>query len=127
DSLIYASRSVVIDRNDLVAKADSAFLDGRANAETMHLMYKPTVEGREGRKFKLEGDVIDAYSKDRKLQRVVARAKAHALSQDLDLVADTIDLRMSNDAMERAIAWSKSGQAKATAPGQAITADSIDA
>jgi lipopolysaccharide export system protein LptA len=127
DSLIYASRSVVIDRADLIARSDSAFVDGRANNETMRLMFKPSVEGREGRKFKLEGDIIDAYSKDRKLQRVIARAKAHALSQDLDLVADTIDLRMSNDAMERAIAWSHGGQAKATSPGQVITADSIDA
>ena len=127
DSLVYASRSVVIDRSDLVARSDSAFLDGRTGNETMRLMFSPSVEGREGRKFKLEGEIIDAYSKDRKLQRVVARAKAHATSQDLDIVADTIDLRMSNDMMERAIAWSRAGQAKATSPGQVITADSIDA
>jgi lipopolysaccharide export system protein LptA len=127
DSMIYAGRSVVIDRADLIARADSAFLDGRANSETMRLMFKPSVEGREGRKFKLEGEVIDAYSKDKKLQRVVARASAHAVSQDLDLVADTIDLHMSNDAMERAIAWSRTGQARASSPGQVITADSIDA
>jgi lipopolysaccharide export system protein LptA len=126
DSLIYASRNVVIDRADLIARADSAFLDGRANAETMRLMFKPSVEGREGRKFRLEGDVIDAYSRERKLQRVIARANGHATSQDLDLVADTIDLRMSNDMMERAIAWNHKGQARATSPGQVITADSID-
>ena len=127
DSLVYASRNVVIDRSDLVARSDSAFLDGRTGNETMRLMFTPSVEGREGRKFRLEGEVIDAYSKDRKLQRVIARAKAHATSQDLDIVADTIDLRMSNDMMERAIAWSRGGQAKATSPGQVITADSIDA
>jgi hypothetical protein len=127
DSLIYASRSVVIDRADLIAKSDSAFLDGRVGSETMRLMFKPSVEGREGRKFRLEGQVIDAYSKDRKLQRVIARGTGHATSQDLDILADTIDLRMSNDMMERAIAWSRTGQAKATSPGQVITADSIDA
>ena len=127
DSLIYASRNVVIDRSDLVARSDSAFLDGRTGNETMRLMFKPSVEGREGRTFKLEGSVIDAYSKDRKLQRVIARGAGHATSQDLDITADTIDLLMSNDAMERAIAWSRSGQARATAPGQVITADSIDA
>lgn len=126
DSLIYARQNVVIDRTDLVARGDSAFLDGRTGSETMRLMFKPSVEGREGRKFRLEGEIIDAYSKDRKLQRVIARGKGHATSQDLDIVADTIDLRMSNDAMERAIAWNHTGQAKATAPGQVITADSID-
>jgi hypothetical protein len=127
DSLIYASRNVVIDRSDLIARSDSAFLDGRIGTETIRLMFKPSIEGREGRKFRLEGDIIDAYSKDRKLQRVVARGNGHATSQDLDIVADTIDLRMSNDMMERAIAWSRTGQAKATSPGQVITADSIDA
>jgi hypothetical protein len=127
DSLIYASRNVVIDRSDLIAKSDSAFVDGRSGTETMRLMFKPSVEGRGGRKFHLEGDVIDAYSKDRKLQRVVARGKGHAASQDLDILADTIDLRMSNDKMERAIAWTRGGQARATSPGQVITADSIDA
>jgi lipopolysaccharide export system protein LptA len=127
DSLIYASRNVVIDRADLLAKSDSAFVDGRSSNETMRLLLKPSVEGREGRRFKLEGDVIDAYSKDRKLQRVISRGKGHAISEDLDIVADTIDLRMSNDKMERAIAWNRAGQAKATAPGEVITADSIDA
>ena len=126
DSLIFASRSVVIDRTDLIARADSAFLDGRVGTETMRLMFKPSVEGREGRRFRLEGEIIDAYSKDRKLERVIARAKGHATSQDLDITADTIDLRMSNDALERAVAWNVTGQAKATAPGQVITADSID-
>lgn len=127
DSLIYASRRVVIDRSDLVARSDSAFLDGRTGNETMRLMFKPSVEGREGRKFKLEGEIIDAFSRDRKLQRVIARGAGHATSENFDIVADTIDLRMSNDKMERAIAWSGKGRAKATAPGQVITADSIDA
>jgi lipopolysaccharide export system protein LptA len=126
DSLIYASRKVVIIRSDLIAHSDSAFLDGRSNQETMRLMFTPSVEGLQGRKFRLEGEIIDAYSKERKLERVIARGKGHATSQDLDIVADTIDLRMSNDALEHAIAWSRTGQAKATSPGETIVADSID-
>jgi len=126
DSLIYASRKVVITRVDLIAHGDSAFLDGRSGQETMRLMFTPSVEGLQGRKFRLEGEIIDAYSKQRKLERVIARGKGHAKSQDLDIVADTIDLRMSNDALEHAIAWSYHGQAKATSPGQIITSDSID-
>ena len=126
DSLIYASRKVVITRVDLIAHSDSAFLDGRSSQETMRLMFTPSVEGLQGRKFRLEGEIIDAYSKQRKLERVIARGKGHAKSQDLDIVADTIDLRMSNDALEHAIAWSHDGQAKATSPGQIIVADSID-
>jgi hypothetical protein len=126
DSLIYASRKVTITRPDLIARGDSAFLDGRSTQETIRLMFGPSVEGLEGKKFKLEGEIIDAYSKERKLQRVIARGKGHATSQDLDIASDTIDLRMSSNALERAFAWSKPGQARATSPGQSITADSID-
>lgn len=126
DSLIYASRKVTITRTDLIAHSDSAFLDGRAGQETMRLMFTPSVEGTQGRKFRLEGEVIDAYSRQKKLDRVIARGKGHATSQDLDILADTIDLRMSNDALEHAIAWNYKGQAVATSPGQTISADSID-
>jgi lipopolysaccharide export system protein LptA len=126
DSLIYASRNVVINRADLITHSDSAFVDGRTGTETIRLMFKPSVEGLSGRKFRLEGDIIDAYSKNRKLDRVIARGKAKANSQDMDIVADTIDLRMSNDAMERAIAWSHGTQAVAKSPQETITADSID-
>lgn len=126
DSLTYASRKVVITRSDLIAHADSAFLDGRSSQETMRLMFTPSVEGLTGRKFKLEGVIIDAYSKLKKLDRVIARGNGHATSQDLDILADTIDLRMSNDALEHAIAWNHTGQAKATSPGEVILADSID-
>ncbi len=126
DSLIYASRGVVITRVDLVAHSDSAFLDGRSSQESMRLMFAPSVDGLQGRKFHLEGEVIDAFSKQRKLERVIARGRGHARSQDLDLVADTIDLRMNNDALEHAIAWNRAGQAKATSTGQIIVADSID-
>jgi hypothetical protein len=126
DSLVEASRQVVITRTDLVARADSAFLDARTDHETMRLMFTPSVEGTTGRKFHLDGQVIDAFSKSRKLERVIARGKGHATSQDLQINADTIDLRMKDDFLERAFAWSRPGQAHAVSPGQSMLADSID-
>src|ERR1051326_8741217 len=54
DSLVEASRQVVITRTDLVARADSAFLDARTDHETMRLMFTPSVEGTTGRKFHLD-------------------------------------------------------------------------
>jgi hypothetical protein len=48
------------------------------------------------------------------------------LSQDLELVSDSIDLRMSNDRLDRVMAWGPSS-AKALSPDREITADSIDA
>jgi hypothetical protein len=126
DSIINASGRVVIVRADLIARGDSAYLDGRTNQETIRLMFTPSVEGLSGKKFKLEGTIIDAYSKDRKLQRVIARGTGHATSQDLEITSDTIDLRMSNDALERAFAWSHPGQALAKTTTESILADSID-
>jgi hypothetical protein len=126
DSLTYASRNVTISRTDIIAHGDSAFLDGRANNDVMRLMFTPSIEGLGTRKFKLEGTIIDAFSKAKKLDRVIARGSGHASSKDMDITADTIDLRMKNDALDHATAWSYSGQAVAKSPGQSIAADSID-
>src|SRR5206468_9548164 len=70
--------------------------------------------------------VIDVYSHNRQVERVVATPNGHALSQDLELVADSIDLRVQNNQLQRAIAWGKT-RAHAVSPDREIIADSIDA
>jgi hypothetical protein len=60
------------------------------------------------------------------VERVVATPTGHALSQDLELVADSIDLRVQNNQLQRAIAWGK-GRARAVSPDRETIADSIDA
>lgn len=124
ENLVYASGSVEITRPDVLAKGDSAFLDSQK--EIARLMKNPSVQSRRDRPFTLRGGIIDLYSHDRVLQRVVATPDGHALSQDLELVADSVDLRMSNDRLERVMAWGKTG-AQAVSPDRQITADSIDA
>lgn len=124
DSLVYAGGQVQITRTEFAAKGDSAFID--SGLETMRLMRNPSVEGkREDHAFKLVGDVIDMYSKQRKLQRVLSRAHAVATSRDLALRSDTIDLRVTNDMLQHASAWGTS-RARATSPTQDMLADSID-
>jgi hypothetical protein len=78
------------------------------------------------RTFTLTGGVIDVYSHNRQVERVVATPTGHALSQDLELVADSIDLRVQNNQLQRAIAWGKT-RARAVSPDREIIADSIDA
>jgi len=124
DSLVYASRSVVITRPDLIAIADSAFLD--SGRDFARLMRQPSVKGTGSRSFTLTGGVIEVYSRNRQVERVVATPNGHALSQDLELVADSIDLRVQNNQLQRAIAWGKS-RAHAVSPEREIIADSIDA
>jgi hypothetical protein len=124
DSLVYASRRVQVTRPDLVATGDSAFMD--SGAEFARLMREPQVKGLGTRTFTLTGGVIDIFSRNRLLERVVATPNGHALSQDLELVADTVDLRVQNNQLQRVIAWGK-GRARAVSPDREIVADSIDA
>ncbi len=123
DSLIYGSGNVVITRPEVNATGDSSFIN--TGTEIMQLMRNPIVNGTRGRPFRLVGVNIDLFSKDKKLQRVIARARAQANSQDLTLTADTIDLRINADSLERAFAWGKS-RAHAVSPTQNMIADSLD-
>lgn len=125
DSLVYAAGRVEITRPDLVATGDSAFLD--SGRDFARLMREPQVKGMGRRTFTLTGGVIDVYSNNRQLERVVATPNGHALSQDLELVADTIDLRLQNNELQRAIAWGGGRRARAISPEREIVADSIDA
>ncbi len=124
DSLVYAGGDVRITRPQLFATGDSAFMDqgsGRAR-----LMKKPTIEARRSRPFTLTGGVIDVFSTNRLVNRVVATPDGHATSQDLQLYADSVDLRVHDNELERAMAWGKT-RAHAKSPDRDIVADSIDA
>jgi hypothetical protein len=93
--------------------------------EFVVLMRQPSIEGRKDRPYTLAGDRIEMTSRHRKLQRVLAKGRAKATSEDMTLTSDTIDLRVADDLLQRTIAW---GPARATAfsPSQRIVADSID-
>lgn len=124
DSLVYASGKVEITRPDLLATGDSAFLD--SGRDFARLMRDPSVHGKSSRPFTLTGGFIDVYSRNRQVERVVATPAGHALSEDLELVADSIDLRVQGNQLQRAIAWGKT-RAHAVSPEREIIADSIDA
>ena len=123
DSLVFASGKVEITRPDMIATGDSALMD--SGREVARLMRTPAIEGRGERAFKLTGIVIDVYSKARKLQRVLSMGQAHAISQDLDLQSDTVDMRVEGNQISRAYAWGKS-RARAISPSQDMIADSLD-
>ncbi|MEO8909323.1 MAG: LptA/OstA family protein [Gemmatimonadaceae bacterium] len=124
DSLVYASRAVQITRPDLLATGDSAFLD--SGKDFARLMLNPSVKGIGAHTFTLTGGVVDVFSRNKQVERVVATPTGHALSQDLELVADSIDLRVAGNQLQEAIAWGRS-RAHAVSPEREIIADSIDA
>lgn len=123
DSLVYAGGQVEITRTDIEARGDSAFLDG--SREFARLMRQPSISGRSERPFKLSGALIDLYSKQRLLQRVIASTQARAESEDMTLSSDTIDLRVSGNRLQHAYAWGAK-RARVISPGNDIVADSLD-
>src|SRR5262245_44393591 len=85
DSLIYGGGRVVITRpadnlkdTALTATGDSAFID--QGKETMRLMRSPKVVGKRDHPFTLTGTLIDMFSTNKKLTRVISRANAKAVS-----------------------------------------------
>lgn len=124
DSVVYAGGQVDITRPGLHARGDSAFLDNQR--EFARLMVKPTVENSRNRPFTLSGGVIDLYSRSRQLERVVATPDGHVLSTDLELVADSVDMRLADGQLRQVFAWGKR-RARALSPEREILADSITA
>jgi lipopolysaccharide export system protein LptA len=123
DSLIYASGKVIVTRPDVVATSDSLFLD-RAT-ERARFLREPVIRGTGERPFTLTGSVIDLFSRDRRLERVLSRVTAKVVSEDIQLTADTIDLRLSDNRLQRAFVWGTS-RARAVSTAQDMTADSIE-
>jgi lipopolysaccharide export system protein LptA len=123
DSVVAAQGNVVVVRPSLTATGDSLYVD--TGTGLLRIMRKPKIVGTKGRPFTLVGETIDLLSKMRKLDRVIAQNSAEATSEDLNLKSDTIDLRVTDDQLQRAMAWGKS-RARATSPSQTIVSDSID-
>jgi hypothetical protein len=121
DSLFYASRRVVLTRTDLVARSDSGFVDN--GREYARLMRNPIIESKGSEPYTLRGRAIDIHARNRQAERVVAQDSATANSKDLTLTADTIDLRVNQQKLQRAFAFGR--RAHATTPERDIFADSL--
>jgi lipopolysaccharide export system protein LptA len=123
DTVFYAGGNVEITRPDLHATSDSAYMN--ETQQYGRLIRRPQIEGRGERKFVLRGRAIDLFSKNRLIERVLAVDSAQAISGDLDLRSDSIDMRVTDNKLSRAYSWGPSG-AKAVSPDRTITADSLD-
>ncbi|HEY7395997.1 MAG TPA: hypothetical protein VH559_14180, partial [Gemmatimonadaceae bacterium] len=70
--------------------------------------------------------LIDLYSRNKKLQRILSRGNAKVVSDSMTLASDTIDLRVRNDLLDHAYAWGAKSRAHLESPSQNLVADSID-
>ncbi len=123
DSLVYASKDVVITRTDVIATGDTATMNSQT--QFARLMKSPKIVSRSKKQFTLYGEVIDLFGKDHALQRVLSKGKAKSLSDSATMTADTIDFRMDAGLLQRAYAWGKS-RAHAVNPQYDVLSDSID-
>ena len=123
DTVYYAGGNVDITRPDMHATSDSAYMNEAR--QYGRLLKRPQIEGRGERKFILRGKAIDLFSKNRLLERVLSVDSAEAVSGDLDLKSDSIDLRITDNKLSRAYSWGPTG-ARAVSPDRTITADSLD-
>jgi hypothetical protein len=123
DSLVFASGRVVITRTDVIARGDSAFMD--TGREYARLMKTPQIDGKGDDPFTLTGTLVELYGSQRTLHRVVSSGGARAVSRDVTLTADTLDLRLTDSKMDRVYAWGRS-RARAVSPEYDIVADSLD-
>ncbi len=124
DSLLYAWGAVSITRNSITSTSDSASYD--RTGEKMRLIRQAQVTNDDGKKsFKLVGDTIELYSRERVIERVVSLHDANATNEDFNMKAEKIDMRLVDQKLNRAYAFGK-GRATATTTQQELIADSIE-
>jgi hypothetical protein len=123
DSLVFASKNVVITRTDVIATGDTASMNNQS--EFARLMRSPKIVSRGKKEFTLYGEVIDLFGQNHALQRVLSKGKAKSVSDSATMTADTIDFRMDAGLLQRMYAWGKS-RAHAVNPQYDVLADSID-
>jgi lipopolysaccharide export system protein LptA len=123
DSLLFAWGAVTIDRGEIRATSDSSSYDKLA--AQARLIRNATVTSRDAsRPFKLTGDTIQMFNKERELERVVALHNAVAVNGDLRLTSEKLDMRLVEQRLERAFAFG-TGRSRATTPEQDLESDSI--
>ncbi|MBC7898381.1 MAG: hypothetical protein H7066_23370 [Cytophagaceae bacterium] len=123
ETLFVAYGRVELDRTDLKARSDSAILDNVR--QFSRLIKQPVVESKGSQPFTLSGKLIDIFGRTRKVDRVLAIDSAKAVNKDLTLTAQTLDLRVEENKLQRAFAHGP-GRAEALTLERRITAESLD-
>jgi hypothetical protein len=120
----WAGGKVTIDRSDFAARGDSLFLDSGAGNFGV-LVGKPELQGLGKDSFNLKGRRIELTLAKREVTYVKALGQGHAVSAQIDLVADTIGLDLDNRVLIQTLAWGDSIKPRALASDYEIRGDSV--
>ena len=113
-----------INRQQIIGQGDSAAFNKLT--EQARLMRNASIVSRDtAQPFRLAGDTIDLYSTDRQLDRVIARHRAQATSNDVLMRAERVEMRLDSQRVEQAWAFGP-GRAFAETARQSLEADSLD-
>lgn len=122
---IYAGGRVTIDRDDLVARADSMRLHTGSTGDGT-LLGQASVRRTAADSFDLTGRRIDLTLEDREVTWVLAQEDAHLRAAQLDLQADTIGVDVAERQVEGVVAWGGGTRPHArSAEGYEVRGDSV--
>ena len=128
---LWGSGNVTIDRSDLAARGDSAFIN---LADSFALLIgapvvtaKDATPGHDSVSYRLTGQRIRfELSSGRQVRRVLSMGDADATGPDWRLLADTLDLALDSSRIQRAQAWGRNERPRAHSDLSTIVADSLD-
>ena len=125
DDQVWAGGTVTVDRSDLATRSDSLLLrTGKAGAGTL-LGGSPSLKATGKDTLDLTGRRIDFTLDDKDLTAVRSSDSAHAVTREVDLVADTIAIALADQKVEITRAWGKGRRAIALTPEYELRADSL--
>ncbi|WP_310571456.1 hypothetical protein [Gemmatimonas sp.] len=123
DTLVLGWGDVIITREKIIGRSDS--LAYNKITQLARLVRAARIRSIDtSQAFTLNGDTIDLFTTDKKLDRVFALHSATATNKDLVINAERIDLRLKEQKIDEAYAFGK-GRARAKTPQQDVEADSM--
>jgi hypothetical protein len=121
---VWAAGGATVDRSDFAARGDSLLLNTGAEG-TGSLIGHPEMRGLGRDSFSLTGRRIDLALERNVLTYVTALRDGHAVTTDVDLVADTIGLDLEGNQLTQTLAWGDSTLPKAVTADYEIRGDSL--
>jgi len=124
DDRLWAGGTVHIDRSDFSARADSLALDSGVEERGV-LVGAPSMRGLGRDSFQLTGRRIELALDGQAITYVTALGQGHAVSTDVDLVADTIGLDLEGERLVQTLAWGDSARSRGLTEEYEILGDSL--